>query len=122
MASCGSLTANRAVIDAVPLRPNLIKAYLDRYPFDQEIEDMYRGVDGTTVPRDKWFYPDPSLLPPPLSAEEEAEAEAQLAEIEAELKRASKEGTSKAERSACVPIVRSNYNLDIKSKAGDLDT
>lgn len=69
---------------------------------------MYRGVDGTTVPRDKWFHPDPSLLPPPLSAEEEAEAEAQLAEIEAELKRASKEGTSKAERSACVPIVRSN--------------
>jgi hypothetical protein len=116
-----SLTADRAVIDAIPLPPNLIKAFLDRNPFDQELEDLYRGVDGTTVPRDQWFHPDPSLLDEPLTEEERVEEERQMA-IDKELIRKAKEGSGKEERSACVPIIRSNYNLDKKSKDGDGDT
>ncbi|KAH8689060.1 hypothetical protein BGW36DRAFT_309174 [Talaromyces proteolyticus] len=64
-----SLTADREVVDAVGLRPELIKAMLDRMPFNPQNEIDYRGVDGTSVPRDQWFHPDRKLLPLPLSEE-----------------------------------------------------
>lgn len=60
-----SLTADRSVVDAVALRPELIKALLDRMPHNPQAEIDYRGVDGTSVPHEKWFHPDRSLLPEP---------------------------------------------------------
>ncbi|GIK02016.1 hypothetical protein Aspvir_006059 [Aspergillus viridinutans] len=76
------LTADRDVIDAIGLRPGLIKAFLDRMPvpFSQEAEDIFRGVDGTLVPREQWFNPDKSLLPPPLPEEEREKVRKRTAE------------------------------------------
>ncbi|RFU27245.1 hypothetical protein B7463_g9097, partial [Scytalidium lignicola] len=66
-----SLTADREVVDAVALRPELIKALLDRMPHNPQAEIDYRGVDGTKVPQEKWFHPDRSLLPAPFTPPEE---------------------------------------------------
>lgn len=67
-----TLTPDCDVIDAIGLPPRLIKAFLDRTTFDQGIEDMFRGADGTKVPQAQWWKPDPSLLPPPMTAEDKA--------------------------------------------------
>ncbi|KJZ74888.1 hypothetical protein HIM_05797 [Hirsutella minnesotensis 3608] len=77
-----SLTADREVVDAVALTPHLIKAMLDRMPFNPQNEIDYRGVDGTNVPHEQWFHPDRSILPPPLvvSEEKRREAEAKVEE------------------------------------------
>jgi hypothetical protein len=40
-----------AVYDGVPLSPPQIKAYLDRQPWSRELEELFRGVDGRTVPQ-----------------------------------------------------------------------
>ncbi|KAL4780439.1 hypothetical protein BJX76DRAFT_364324 [Aspergillus varians] len=37
-----------------------------------EIEDMFRGSDGTKVPQEQWWKPGPSILPPPLTEEDKA--------------------------------------------------
>ena len=105
-----SLTADRNVVDAVALNPGLVKAMLDRLPFDQGIEDKYRGVDGTSVPRKEWFSPNKNLLPEPMS-EETKEETRKLIEANKELLEKRALGPPKC----CGPIVRSNYNLDIKS-------
>ena len=62
-----SLTADRDMVDAVPLPPRLIKAMLDRRPFYQHIEDVFRGIDGTYVVQELWFNPDRAFLPEPMS-------------------------------------------------------
>ena len=67
-----TLTPDCDVIDAIGLPPRLIKAFLDRTAFDQEIQGMFRGADGTQVPQGQWWKPDPSLLPPPMTEEEKA--------------------------------------------------
>ncbi|KAK5659117.1 hypothetical protein OQA88_1207 [Cercophora sp. LCS_1] len=59
-----SLTADRDVIDAVGLRPGLIKAMHARVPPQARTVDEI--VDGTKTPREQWFNPDKTLLPPPL--------------------------------------------------------
>lgn len=51
------------VYDAVPLPPDMLKQFLDRKPWSQEVEDRYRGVDGTTVPQEQWMNPPPGVLP-----------------------------------------------------------
>ncbi|RGP72621.1 hypothetical protein FLONG3_6629 [Fusarium longipes] len=63
------LDADRNVHYAIPLRPGLIKALLDRLPYDMEEEKFWRGVDGTKVPKEQWYNPPPDILPPPLSEE-----------------------------------------------------
>jgi hypothetical protein len=75
-----SLTADRDVVDAIALSPRFIKAIWDRMPFDQKTEDEYRGVDGTTVPREQWFRPDKSLLPPPMSEKRKEETRKKIEE------------------------------------------
>ena len=40
------------VYDAKPMSPELIKVYLDRRPWSQEVEDRFRGVDGRMVPEE----------------------------------------------------------------------
>lgn len=67
-----TLTPDCEVIDAIGLPPRLIKAFLDRDTFDQELEDMFRAAGGTKVSQEQWWKPDPSLLPPPMTAEENA--------------------------------------------------
>ncbi|KAE8329798.1 hypothetical protein BDV39DRAFT_202745 [Aspergillus sergii] len=67
-----ALTIDHDVQDAVGLPPRLIKAFLDRDTFDPQMEDMYRGVDGTKVSQEQCWKPGPSLLPPPFSEEEKA--------------------------------------------------
>jgi hypothetical protein len=52
-----------AMYDGLPMSPDLIKAYLDRKPWNQETEDRFRGVDGRTVPQEQWLRPLPGVLP-----------------------------------------------------------
>ncbi|PFH60159.1 hypothetical protein XA68_11373 [Ophiocordyceps unilateralis] len=94
-----SLTADREVVDAVALSPPLIKAMLDRMPFNPQNEMDYRGVDGTKVPREQWFHPDKHLLPPPLVVSEQRrkEAEAKLEENQKWL-----EERAKADNGPCI--------------------
>lgn len=61
-----SLDADRNVVDAVACTPPLIKALLDRMPYDAETEKSFRGVDGTKTPKEQWYNPLPGILPPPL--------------------------------------------------------
>lgn len=73
------LDADRNIHYATPLRPALIKALLDRLPYDEEAEKRYRGVDGTRVPKEQWYNPPAGILPPPL-LEEERKAEREIME------------------------------------------
>ncbi|KAI9742675.1 MAG: hypothetical protein M1818_003816 [Claussenomyces sp. TS43310] len=65
-----SLTADRHVVDAAALSPRLIEAFLDRMLCDPDARAGYRGTDGRNVPREKWFHPEKSMLPPPLTEED----------------------------------------------------
>ncbi|KAG4263778.1 hypothetical protein FPRO03_09054 [Fusarium proliferatum] len=69
------LDADRNIHYAVPLRPALIKALIDRLPYDPEVEKFWRGVDGTKVPEEKWYNPPEGILPPPLTEDERREEE-----------------------------------------------
>ncbi|KAK6369446.1 hypothetical protein LTS17_009789 [Exophiala oligosperma] len=100
-----SLTADRDVIDAVALAPKHIKAMLDRMPFSQEAENIWRGVDGTTVPKELWYNPDKDDLPPPLSEEEKEEARTMMEENK--LDGTPHEGAS----SCCGPAMMSDHKI-----------
>ncbi|SCO84255.1 uncharacterized protein FRV6_08382 [Fusarium oxysporum] len=67
------LDADRNIHYAVPLRPALIKALIDRLPYDPEVEEFWRGIDGTKVPEEQWYNPPEGILPPPLTEEERRE-------------------------------------------------
>ncbi|KAF5974914.1 hypothetical protein FCOIX_7953 [Fusarium coicis] len=67
------LDADRNIHYAAPLRPTLIKALIDRLPYDPEVEAFWRGVDGTKVPEEQWYNPPEGILPPPLTEEERRE-------------------------------------------------
>ena len=63
------IDANNDIIYAEPLRPALIKGFLDRLPFDEEAEKSLRGVDGTKVPKEQWYNPPKGVIPPPTPQE-----------------------------------------------------
>ncbi|CVL12215.1 hypothetical protein FPRO06_03483 [Fusarium proliferatum] len=67
------LDAERNIHYAIALRPALIKALLDRGPYDNEEEAVFRGVDGTKVPKEQWYNPPRDILPEPLSEEHRKE-------------------------------------------------
>ncbi|EED22343.1 conserved hypothetical protein [Talaromyces stipitatus ATCC 10500] len=69
-----SLSSENEVIDAVGLPPRLIKAFMDRFPYYEEIEARFHNSDGTLVPQEQWWAPDPSILPQPFTDEENDEA------------------------------------------------
>ncbi|KAF2843910.1 hypothetical protein T440DRAFT_437050 [Plenodomus tracheiphilus IPT5] len=49
--------------NAKPLSPELLKAYLDyKMEWSQEVEDRFRGVDGTSVPQEHWLHPPPGAI------------------------------------------------------------
>jgi hypothetical protein len=61
----------RIVIDAVGLSPAQIKQRLDLFPWSQEKEDLFRGVDGRKVVDHEALYnPPDSYRPPKWTAEE----------------------------------------------------
>ncbi|KAF9772561.1 hypothetical protein IL306_009717 [Fusarium sp. DS 682] len=67
------LDADRNIHYAIALRPALIKALLDRSPYNKEEEKFWRGIDGTKVPKEQWYNPPPGILPAPLSEEHRKE-------------------------------------------------
>ncbi|EXL42836.1 hypothetical protein FOCG_15279 [Fusarium oxysporum f. sp. radicis-lycopersici 26381] len=69
------LDADRNIHYAIALRPALIKALLDRGPYDKEEETVFRGVDGTKVPKEQWYNPPLGILPEPLSEEHRKEGQ-----------------------------------------------
>ncbi|USP73618.1 hypothetical protein yc1106_00892 [Curvularia clavata] len=76
-----TLSADRAVLDAVGLSPRLVKAFLDRVPpeyraLTPELED----IDGSKATEEELWHPDASLLPQPMSEEQKKKALAQLEE------------------------------------------
>ncbi|EEH11463.1 conserved hypothetical protein [Histoplasma capsulatum G186AR] len=77
-----SLTADRDVVDAVGLTPNLIAACLRRMPSEMARKAEYDGIDGSKVSRELWFNPDKAILPPPLSQEKRDEFERRHSEPE----------------------------------------
>ncbi|KAF7558589.1 hypothetical protein G7046_g5558 [Stylonectria norvegica] len=105
---------DRNVLGAVGLNPAMIKAFLDRCPFSQVLEDRFRGVDGTRVSQTDLFHPSQDVAAPPLT--EEAKERMKLAHEE-ELRR--DPGTVAARTAAMrmgtwgwPPIANdSNYNL-----------
>ena len=109
-----SLTADREVIDAVVLRPELIKAFLDRMPYYAPNEIDYRGVDGTKVPREQWFHPDKSLLPSPFTPPEERRNQSPE-----QLEKNRKMLEERASKPGCEPQMLSNNDLGLKGMTSD---
>ena len=69
-----SFNEDQTVRDAVGLTPDQIRCWLRRRPGKWADPSFYWGKDGeipdgTQVPEQKWFNPDPSLVPAPTSAE-----------------------------------------------------
>lgn len=64
-----NIDVDNNIIYAEPLRPVLIKGFLDRLPYDEEAEKSLRGVDGTKVPKEHWYNPPEGILPPPAPEE-----------------------------------------------------
>ncbi|PQE15864.1 hypothetical protein CJF31_00008470 [Rutstroemia sp. NJR-2017a BVV2] len=102
-----SLTADREVVDAVSLRPELMKALLDRMPYDPQAEIDYRGVDGTKTSKEQWFHPDRSLLPLSYTPPEERR---NLSPKKLEENRRMLE---KRKEKQCEPQIVSDYDLGI---------
>ncbi|KAI0166656.1 hypothetical protein GGR57DRAFT_447418 [Xylariaceae sp. FL1272] len=72
-----SLTAERDVVDAAPLRPSLIAAFharMPKYYVGQYLTAEWDGIDGSKTPESAWYNPDKSILPAPLSELEKKEA------------------------------------------------
>jgi hypothetical protein len=67
-----NLTGDREVLNAESLSPELIKAIQDRVP--PMFRRDFQGVDGSKVPKEKWFNPDKSLLPEALTEEQKRRA------------------------------------------------
>ncbi|CAN9190493.1 unnamed protein product [Alternaria alternata] len=96
-----TLSADRAVLDAVGLSPRLVKAFLDRVPpeyraLTPELED----VDGSKATEEELWHPDASLLPRPMSEEQKKKAMAQLEESQrqkAQVEDGAKKDTDKAD-------------------------
>lgn len=57
--------ADRNVVDAAALSPDLMKPFLERFPYDKENEESFRGVDGRNIPWDGWFHPSEDEIPVP---------------------------------------------------------
>jgi hypothetical protein len=76
-----TLSADRAVLDAVGLSPRLVKAFLDRVPPEyRSLTPELENVDGSNATEEELWHPDASLLPRPMSEEQKRKAIAQLEE------------------------------------------
>ncbi|EAW09081.1 uncharacterized protein ACLA_078290 [Aspergillus clavatus NRRL 1] len=74
------------------------------------MEDMFRGAIGTKVPQEQWWKPDPSLLPPPLTAEEKARVKKNNEEnreiIEENIRK-----MESGELKPCGVVIRSDFDI-----------
>jgi hypothetical protein len=76
-----TLSADRAVLDAVGLSPRLVKAFLDRVPPEyRALTPELENVDGSKATEEELWHPDASLLPRPMGEEQKKKALAQLEE------------------------------------------
>jgi hypothetical protein len=74
-----TLSADRAVLDAVGLSPRLVKAFLDRVPPEyRALTPELKDVDGSKATEEELWHPDASLLPRPMSEGQKKKALAQL--------------------------------------------
>jgi len=108
----------RVVLDAVGFSPAQIKATLDLSPWSQEIEDLYRGVDGRKVVDHEALYnPPDSYRPPKWTAEEFEERKKETArknqEIKERIERERQEGVDVDAKYACT---RKQADYDLSSK------
>jgi hypothetical protein len=69
------LDADSNILHAEPLRPALIKGFLDRGPYDKEEEISFLGIDGTRVPKEQWYHPPEGIIPPPMPEDMKKEAQ-----------------------------------------------
>lgn len=110
----------RNVIGAVGLTTKQIKEFLDRQPWSQEIEDKYRGANGTNVvDRKALFDPEDEELRPKIMSEEERrelqeEVRVKNEEYRRQMEQDEKDGVDVAEKYSCMRV-KSDYNLDPKS-------
>ncbi|KAM5347316.1 hypothetical protein ACJ41O_010321 [Fusarium nematophilum] len=104
-----SLTADRQVVDAIPLPPRLIKALLDRMPFDPQNEIDFRGVDGRNTPQEQWYNPDKDLLPRPYVVPEEKRKE-----VEARIEEAKKLMEERKNKPKCPVRIMSDHDLGLR--------
>jgi hypothetical protein len=105
-----SLNLENEVIDAVGLSPRLIKAFMDRFPYNKELEAQFHNSDGTSVPQEQWWAPNPLILPRPYTAEQKDEARREYKEkkdIIEEMRQKRKIG----EIQGCGVVIRSNYRI-----------
>lgn len=76
-----TLSADRAVLDAVGLSPRLVKAFLDRVPPDyRALTPELEGADGSKASYQELWRPDASLLPRPMGEDQKKKALEQLEE------------------------------------------
>ncbi|KAL1602099.1 hypothetical protein SLS59_005267, partial [Nothophoma quercina] len=76
-----TLSADRAVLDAVGLSPRLVKAFLDRVPPDyRALTPELEGADGSEASYQELWRPDASLLPRPMGEDQKKKALEQLEE------------------------------------------
>ena len=74
------------------------------------MEDMFRGVDGTQVPREQWWKPDPSLLPPLMTAEEKAWVKKENEENKETIQENTRRMES-GELEPCGNVIESDYDI-----------
>lgn len=105
-----SLNLENEVVDAVGLPPRLIKAFMDRFPYNEELEARFHNSDGTSVTQEQWWAPNPSILPQPYTAEQKDEARREYKEkkdIIEEMKQKRKNG----EIRGCGVVIQANYRI-----------
>ena len=81
-------------------------------PYRAQNEIDYRGVDGTNVPREQWFHPDKSLLPPAYTPPEERRNPS-AEQLEKNRQWLEDRRKNKASNEACEPRIVSNHNLGL---------
>jgi hypothetical protein len=84
---------------------------LDYKPFDQAIEDKFRGVDGRGVSDEDMFNPPEEMRPKRLSEELMKEHQRNIEERKRKREEQKRNGV-KIESNAVCGLRKSNYNLD----------
>lgn len=105
-----SLNLENEVVDAVGLPTRLIKAFMDRFAYNEKLEARFHNSDGTLVPEEHWWAPDVSILPQPYTAELKDALRRDYEEkkdIIEEMKQKRKNG----EIQRCDVVIRADYRI-----------
>ncbi|KAE9364952.1 hypothetical protein N431DRAFT_549339 [Stipitochalara longipes BDJ] len=110
----------RVVLDAVGFSPAQIKEMLDIYPWSQETEDIYRGIDGRKVVDHEALYnPPDSFRPPKYTAEEfeiaKKECDEHNRKLKEKIEKEKAEGVDVEAKYAC-NRKQADYDLSPKNK------